>query len=414
MKRPPALFLATVGAICCAAAAAPDRAASTTDLIAAANAVLERARTDNVAAAKDAGAVFAAASRLSEEGSLAQAEQYYSMGLQLAPWEMDEQIDYASTLLAAGKADQARAVARMVLATAERQAQLDASAKIAGAAAPAPLPPLPAGPLSEKGICLVALGPVDDWLLQKSGRELSEKLGAPVFVHSARLELPEPHRSFYQKWSENLKNDVVWDHPFVRRQMEELKIESRETATAEQTTELLVRLLTAQGEKDARARIDEVARQVKERDRQWDAEQLLAMLERELPRRDDVALVGFTGADIYGNDNNFLFALARNGRHCCVVSYRRFTAEFNADRSNQKRLLERVHKQLLTSVGFALGVPRPTDPRSARSYPNNLQDHDAKGTWLAPECVAGFERALGHPLPEKTRQESSAAVAATP
>jgi len=77
------------------------------------------------------------------------------------------------------------------------------------------------------------------------------------------------------------------------------------------------------------------------------------------------------------------------------------------ERESKKRLLERIHKQLLSSVGLALGVQRPTDPRSARSYPNSLDDHDSKGTWLSPECIKGFEKALGRPLPERTKKESN-------
>ena len=120
--------------------------------------------------------------------------------------------------------------------------------------------------------------------------------------------------------------------------------------------------------------------------------------------------VGIVSVDIYGNDNNYLYGLAKTGSSCCLISYRRYTAWFNEEKEKQERLLERIHKQLLSSIGFALGVPRPTDPRSARSYPNSLTDHDAKGTWLSPQCIEGFEKALGQPLPERTKKETREAL----
>jgi hypothetical protein len=58
-----------------------------------------------------------------------------------------------------------------------------------------------------------------------------------------------------------------------------------------------------------------------------------------------------------------------------------------------------MHKQLLSSIGFALGVPRPQDSSSARAFPTSVQDQDAKSEYMSPACVAGFERALGRPLP---------------
>ena len=72
-----------------------------------------------------------------------------------------------------------------------------------------------------------------------------------------------------------------------------------------------------------------------------------------------VVYIGITEADIYGNNNNYLFGVARTG-DSGLISYARYRAWFHRG-ENQSRLLDRIHKQLLSSVGFALGVPRPTD-----------------------------------------------------
>ena len=156
--------------------------------------------------------------------------------------------------------------------------------------------------------------------------------------------------------------------------------------------------------------LERAKKEVMERDEQWDAGRLLADFARRGPPPTNVVYVGITGADIYEGDSSYLFGFAPIGSHHCLVSYRRYTAQYNQERENQGRLLARLHKQRLSSLGFALAIPRPTDPRSARSYPNSLQDHDLKGNWLSPECIQGFEQALKHPLPDKTKEETRNAL----
>lgn len=372
-------------------------------LIQKANQVLQK---DNVAAAKQAHIVFAAAERLFNEGKNADSEHYYLKGLQLTPWDMKHQLAYAKVLMSLGNEDKARSVARMVLQTSERQENIEESSHLLGEEMPRFVNPMPESFKENKVICFVKIGPVEDWVIQESGKQLSDKLGIPVFTHNKGLPLPKSHRSSYERWSKSLKEDIAWEHPFVKKQMRDIGLKNKELATTDQTLELLARLYVAQGQGDPREQFSKMKKQMQERDEQWDAARLLEVLVREFPANGRVVFVGVLSKDIYSDDSNYVFGSALVGMNYCVHSYCRCTARFNSERENQKRLLERIHKQLLSSVGISLGLERPTDPRSARSYPNSLADHDAKGTWLSPECIAGFEKALGHPLPEKTKEES--------
>lgn len=376
-------------------------------LIARADSVLQK---DNITATQEVNVVFEAASGLFKEGQYRDSEHYYFAGLQLSPWDMDHQMKYAKVLLSLGNQEKAVSVARLVLQTSEKQKLLEESAEIVGESLSHPIAYFPPVPPKDPVICFIRIGPIEDWIIQESGRQLSEKLGIPVYVHAEQLPLPLPHRSSYKQWAENLKKDIDWSHPYVKQQMKNIGIKNKEKSSPDQTVELLARMLAAQSQDDLRDNFLAYRRLVKERDKQWDASRLLDTLIQNFPKREKIIYVGITAGDIYADDSNFIFGTARRGSNYCLFSYQRYTAWFNDERENHKRLLERIHKQLLSSVGFALGVARPIDPRSARSYPNSLEDHDAKGTWLSLECIEGFENALEHPLPKTTKKESNKAL----
>ena len=121
--------------------------------------------------------------------------------------------------------------------------------------------------------------------------------------------------------------------------------------------------------------------------------------------RDHVYFMGVADVDVFRDDLNFLFGQAENNGHHAMIAYRRFTAEFNHDRPNRARLIDRTLKQSLSSLGFMLGLGRCTDPTCARAYPHDLSEHDAKSTDLCDDCRTGLERALGKKL-EATEKES--------
>ena len=102
--------------------------------------------------------------------------------------------------------------------------------------------------------------------------------------------------------------------------------------------------------------------------------------------------------DAFMAQSNFIFGSGEIGGHHAMMTYQRFTAQFNEENPDRKRLVERTLKQALSSCGFMLGVERCSTPTCARAYPHNLAEHDAKTTELCPACAAGFARALGMTL----------------
>lgn len=380
--------------------------APTSELTAKADDVIASARVSNVSAAKEVDRVFEAADRLKAENKNQQAKFYYEKGLQLSPWDMDAQLSYSKTLAELGDYERAEKTAQIVFQTTERQSLLEEVHKLTGIELPNALDVLPKDQLENVVFCLVPIGPVQNWILSKAGGRLSSELNTETYIYHETLTLPSPHRSNFSRWMETLKKDIIWDNPWVIEQMKDIEIESAKDADSDQLMELLARIIEAQGGEDPRVKISQTIADVKSKDEQWDSSILLRMLMEQVEAKPNVVFIGITEKDLYSNDNNFLFGTSQNGSNFALFSYCRYMSSFQQEKENQKRLMDRIHKQILSSSGFALGIPRPTDPRSARSYPSSLDDHDQKETWLAPECIEGFEKALGHSLPQRTKEAS--------
>ena len=379
---------------------------ATDKLVASADAVIDKSKTEYVSAAQEAGAIFIAARRLHEEGRLSKAKFYFEKGLALSPWEMDEQLSYGKLLQAMHQNEDAVGVARLVYKTTERQKLLAESAAIAGIELPQAIESIPTHKVAQESFCIVRIGEVEDWIVQKAADMLTQKLGASVYLHPEVIKLPDADRSYYDRWARNLTKGLRWEHPYVTALMSDIGIESKESITVDQTLELLARIAEAQGQDVDRSTFAAIKQDAMDRDKQWNASSMLSLLEHEIPQIDKITFIGITNADLYADDSNYLFGLARTAGKYCLVSYCRFLSAYHQERENQTRFAERLHKQILSSAGFGLGIPRPTDPRSARSYPNGLTEHDLKGTWLSPQCIQGFEKALGYTLPVATRKAS--------
>lgn len=388
---------------------ADSKGKTTKELVLAADYVLEAAKKNAVVAAKDSATIFLAAQRLFEEGDLVESEVYYQKGLALAPWSIQAQLSYAHVLSGLKKFKKASDVARVVQMTTESDLAYTKACEILGVPTEQ-LETLPDTTFNEKVICLVPLGGVEDFLLTKIGNNLSQTLGVDVYLYPQVLDLPEPTRSSFDVWFSKAKKELALllesKNPWVEAQLEEVGISNLEDASNDQVLELMVRIDRGDGSAKSLVGIEEMVFRLKMMGNQWDSTFLLTVLEEGVPAQKNVIYLGITEADLFSPDTNYVFGTAWDNSNYALISYHRYLSSFNEETENQKRLLARIQKQGLSSLGFALGVPRPTDPRSARSYPKSLQEHDAKGLWLSPSCIEGFEKALGRPLPTKTKEES--------
>ncbi|MDR2479523.1 MAG: hypothetical protein LBD48_09460, partial [Treponema sp.] len=101
-----------------------------------------------------------------------------------------------------------------------------------------------------------------------------------------------------------------------------------------------------------------------------------------------LGILGITKQDIYENDYHFLFGWAQ--KKWGVISYARFLLgdPVPTDEQFEKRTII----QSLSSVGFVLGIPRPTNPNCARAYPNSLAEMDRKTMELCDECKMNLQK----------------------
>lgn len=366
--------------------------------------------TDNVSAAKDSSFVFNYANELRRVRSFEEAKYYYTKGLQLSPWNMDGQLSLSQTLFELRNLDESKRIAEIVFENSEREELLAKAASLSGLKMPEEVPVLPAGRIDKTVYCFVPIGEVESWLLSVAAEKLRRTLGVESYVYPGVLPLPQAHRSFYDRWGKRLREGVNWDHPWIQIQMRDLRVKDAESASVEQLLEIIARIEVERGKEDPRSDFSRLKKDARSRDKQWDANILIEILKEKVPKRENVVFVGITEGDIYKQGNNFMFSLALRNKPYCVLSYRRFQYDFQRERENKARLTNRLHKQLLSATGFCFGIPRPTDPRSARSYPNSLDDHDLKESWLSPECIAGFEKGFGWKLPEEALAATKAAM----
>jgi archaemetzincin len=125
----------------------------------------------------------------------------------------------------------------------------------------------------------------------------------------------------------------------------------------------------------------------------------LATVALDATRSKVISWVALTEADIYSGDSNYVFALQANSPPIALISAARFRSSFWKTAPDRARLQARLEKQLVSSFGQVIGVPRCSDPRCVRAYPSSLDEFDAKGSTYCEECRAQVEKVIGRKLP---------------
>lgn len=371
--------------------------------LAAAEEVLALSQRDFVAGAKDADHVFAAAEALAAAGRAEEALGYYVKALQLSPWNLEQQMAYADMLQKKGRAEEAKEVAQVVASRGETDELVNRALKLMGKEPVAP-PPVWEPSFQGRWICFVRIGKVEDCVLNAAMDRLSRTLGLPAYELEPGLGLPLPTRSALNRWVERtLIPAFPWREAPLQRVLESLGAASpQEVQPPRRLVLALATAMRREGVAEQAAGMEQMLKHFEKWDQQWKGSEMTTMLQdlrRATPLPGAVAVVGVTAADLYDGDSNYIFGTALTGGRVAVTSYGRYTGPFNQAPPERAKLLGRLHKQLLSGVGYALGVPRPTDPTSARAYPASLQEHDAKSEYMSAACRAGFESALDISLP---------------
>lgn len=397
------LGLAAVLALLPAATAAEPLKIGVVKLVAEADRVWRLTETGEfVAAVAESEVLVRAADALRASGKPELAREYYRRAGLVRPWDFETKLRQAEVLQQLGDAAAARSVAEQIQAFAESDRLLAASAALAGGEAQPELPLL-ASLVPEPGevvVGLVAAAGTEQWLLRDVGWRLSRQLGVRVGLAAETFELGDPTETGRGVLANGLRQSMPWKDKRMALYIPGGKLVDPATLSDQVVIAVMDRFLQREGERE---QLVTFRYSLEKADVQqwWDVSRILRDLSAKHvqsgPGR--VVRMALVPVDLLPGSSAVLFGSAIPDGNYGVVSYHRFAARVTGEPPSRSRLVGRVGKQMLSSMGFALGVPRCADPRCARSYPRSLADHDAKGAGLCADCRAGFAKALGHELP---------------
>lgn len=368
------------------------------------------ATQDAVMIRRDIADVFTLVDRLQAAGLVDDAMRYMSEALKHNAWALEYQMRYAELAGQKGELGVARQKATVVLRYAERDDLFERAQTLLGQA---PLPttaPLERTQDDAVTLVLVPLGKVDRCVLHDLSKALGDVLHIRVIVRDAGVSIPEYARDPASTHLATVRRDLISEMKQDERLAAFLKQKGLGELALQSDDAVITacRYLSLQsGGTNALAQFDAGMLELRRAPRQWDIEALLRSLKTAVSPfvTRNTYFIGVANLDAFTGQSNFLFGTAENNGHHAVITYRRFTAEFNMENPSRQRLVDRALKQSLSSFGFMLGVMRCSTPTCARAYPNSLTEHDAKSRGLCPECRAGFERALGVKLEEMEKDQ---------
>lgn len=368
---------------------------STESLKRQADAVL---KLDNVSARADIDVVFKYADRLLEEGRDKEAQKYLAAGLKHYPWDLPHQLDYAKLLMKDNQQDLAKERLKLITEYAEDDTLCVEAMKLLGINPDTALSPMSAITQPGPVLVLLALDAHQPLFLKELGEAMHKELGIPVIVQAVNFKYPPVGRDRYgdfcaaakEAFKEELSNPN-FQNALQAADMTEEDLDDDDKVIA------LLRMVSIASEKNkvsAGKKFDNYVATLKAEPKQWDVDPLLTEIHKctQPYQNSGVRYVAITDHDIYGDDSNFLFGQAQ-GKDA-VMSYIRFTGEFNDQIPNRQRFLKRAKMQCLSSTGWVFGLKRCSDPTCAKAYPNSLAEHDAKSGHLCSECKAAFNKAF--------------------
>ncbi|HLP06682.1 MAG TPA: hypothetical protein VK178_00850 [Opitutaceae bacterium] len=360
---------------------------------------------DTASCARQSVFIVRAAEALRSNKRNEEARTYYRRAALVRPWDFELKTTLAELLLDLRDPEAARGLAEEVLALAESETLLSRARAVTGANPPAAVPPIAAlAPAGDERVIVLAVAPnTEPWLVSETARRLTELLGVRVGLAAAPFDCGKPARTGRAELANDLRRTLPWRAERMELYMPGGRRVPPQYLTDDQVVDIGEKMLRgdaggSEEQRRFRQRVEEADKRL-----QWNVGTLLAALQQQYPRSAGgreirLALVP---VDVGGGTANFLYGSASVDGACAVVSYFRFAALNTEEPPKSARLADRTFKQVLSSLGFALGVARCPDARCARSFPAGLPEHDAKGTALCSECRARFAQALGHELPPR-------------
>lgn len=362
------------------------------------------AKADSVDLRKLSPRIFQLAERLLKEKREDDARRYFEMGLEGNPWALEQQLTLGEILARGGQPDALRERAETVLRLGEEDDVLVRASRLIGR--PLPQAPVPLAEVKEADtvLVLVPVGQVSLFTLHELGELLSKRLGMKVQIASAELKIPPADRTAKAQWIKRTREQVlksIDDQPAVGIQLGRMGFTLDQLKTDDDALVTLIRKTTESEQgRSALEALDAMLTQFEDTKQFEDAKMIGALQAAAGERAGRKMLVlGVTALDLFGGNSNYLFGVAATGRHVGVVSLARFRAAFNDEAPKRARLVERLAKQSLSTIGLMIGVPRCNTPECARAFPQSLSEFDQKPQNLCPTCRDAFNVALKRQLP---------------
>lgn len=366
---------------------------------------------NEVVSRRGVDAIFPIAERFATEGEKELALQLYDKALNAEPANLARQLEYARLLLAKGQKEEAITILRLINDMAEDADLLAQSAQlltdITGSARPQP-----ASSFTDAEIILVPVGNPNPLILQELCPKLQKIMGMTVRLESKTVSLGKPERKLADRYTAAFFQDVSGKISTLQKDaiMTALSYDESTLQKPEDQSRFLMKLFSLLGADGESARQNYEANMAQLGDEgQYEIQRLTEEMRNIVPFDESnmtKIVLGVSEKDLFMGEGNFLFG----GTYAAygVISYYRFTAAFNHEGQNRPRLISRLLKQALSTANFALYIPRCNTPYCARSFPQNIAEHDAKNEELCDECRRRLEKYKKDPRSDNSDFEYSA------
>ena len=373
-----------------------------TPLKAAAESVMTQG--NNVTASSDVEHIWKYVDYLWANDRQIETQRYIEAGLSLAPFNYQYQAKLALILAKQGQNTKASDRARIVYEKSEDPETVKLVLNLIGKNAMLPFKPVEKVEFASPTVVLITIGAVDLLLVQELQQKIIDYTGLNVVAFSATGDLPKPDRSYFISEIKRMRGTIL-AMPEVLLYIATEKID---IAQLRANDELFVQTMVEFLEQSNPAAADNFSKNMdlaKKRSQQWKYDSLrdyLIAMVKNLRTRNWL-LIGITEYDLFMEDSNYVFA-GTNPHAQAIISYKRFTGDFNNEPQNRKRLLARLFKQFLSVFGLLNGMIRCTFPDCARVFPRTLAEHDEKPEYLCNECRKILEKLLKTSIRKPDRQ----------
>jgi len=348
-------------------------------------------KNDTIAISKNIENVFQLAEIYQDDGLDEKAIRLYSCGLTADPTNFEYHIKLSELLIKNNRGKETISRLLNVYNLVEDEQLFQKTKKLLinmNADLPRIDDPKPADERFE--IQLISLGDVSNQVVSELRVALQNKMEMKVSISQQSVPIGEPDRIYADKYISELYKNVTGNLTLLQRNMllSELGLKDEELSSCSNQSRFIIvyfnKLGTA-GEIELQ-NFNSVLTRLGSKG-QYDSNRIAEEMRRIFPfgkSRSLKAYIGVTSMDLYCENCNFLYG-STNGSYG-VISYSGFAAINTQEKQNRPRLIRRLLKQCLSSANFALGIPRCDTPLCARSYPNNLEEQDAKSEDLCSIC----------------------------